>query len=97
MVIETKTTVNVKCDNCGKEQSTEQVVDQDYEFYYFLTHRMMRTKIPKGWYFLERVHVEGYRSKPKKKNRLYICEDPQFCCKKCLMEFLNKQITDKIK
>ena len=81
-----KTYAKVTCDNCKEveAETTQKIIDTFGGSYPV-------TSVPKGWYFLEKIHIRGTKI-GKKPNELNICEDPQFCCKECLMEYLEKQL-----
>ncbi|KKK63613.1 hypothetical protein LCGC14_2992540 [marine sediment metagenome] len=84
-----KTIAKIKCDSCGKDTETE--TERRAVGGFGMFSEEISAKVPEGWYFLEKIHVKGFEA-GKKKNELYICEDPQFCCKDCLIEYLEEKL-----
>ena len=81
-----KKCAKVKCDCCDKV--TETGFDEEHLYFEIIE----KAKVPEGWYFLDNICIRN----SKKKKGWCVKEDPQFCSKKCLKEFIIKGI-DKLK
>lgn len=97
MAIKTK----IVCDNCKAEED-QYIFDEPKEFMRhgnaYLGSYIDYTSTcdtPVGWYTLDKMSLQ-HRVKDdgkliKDKNK-FICGDPHFCCKECLMVWLRETI-----
>ena len=98
MAIETKRTIKITCDTCGEVFDKPKIKKLTRYNFLLNAYSIEIPCIPDGWYFLNSIRVEiGTKNNKKTDLKISDCNDPHFCCEKCLIEFLVKKLKETVK